>query len=279
MATVIGNPGRYATERSIQAFQRILLTTMLFLLGIGVIEGLVLASLFSRFLLSPWVVIGAQVILGVVAWRLCVAQTQRVDRYERERANWKSGAEEECVVASVLDGLPKEFVVFHDFNTAQGNFDHLIVGPTGLFALETKNFRGTIASGADGELVRDGVPVTEPHVKRLVCRIMAVREKLIALAGYEVFIQGVMVFPKARVQAKFGSTQSVHCLREGRLCDYLTDAKWGRKLTPLQVDVFRRAFTGIAGMDRNFSGTALAGIQRSRGSKETMNLPHYSSVS
>ncbi|MGH9694017.1 MAG: nuclease-related domain-containing protein [Bryobacteraceae bacterium] len=279
MATVIGNPGRYAIERSIQVLQRMLLTTMLFLIGIGVIEGLVLASLFSRFLLSPWVVIAAQIVLAVLAWRLCAAQSQRIDRYERERLNWKSGAEGECVVASVLDGLPKGFVVFHDFNTAQGNFDHVVVGPTGIFALETKNFRGTIAAGADGELVRDGVPASQPYVKQFVRRIMAVREKLTGLAGYEVFIQGVMVFPKARVQAKFGSTQSVRCLREGRLYDYLTDTKWGRKLTPEQVDVFRRAFTEIARTDRDFSGTALAGVQRKGATNATVGLPSCSPVS
>jgi hypothetical protein len=75
-----------------------------------------------------------------------------------------------------LDRLSKNFVVSHDFNTARGNFDHLVIGPSGIFAVETKNFRGTIAADGEGELMQDGAPSSQPHVKQLVCRIMAMRD-------------------------------------------------------------------------------------------------------
>ncbi len=77
-----------------------------------------------------------------------------------------------------------------------------------------------------------------------------------------------MVFPKARVQAKFGSTQSVHCLRECGSAIYIQNGEYSRKLTPDQIDLFTRAFTGIAGMDPDFSKTALAGVLRETGSRE-----------
>lgn len=79
---------------------------------------------------------------GWAIWRLCTAQNHRIDRYEREREAWRSGAEGERVVARTLDLLPVDYVVFHDFNTRMGNFDHLVIGPTGIFAIETKNWRG-----------------------------------------------------------------------------------------------------------------------------------------
>ncbi len=38
---------------------------------------------------------------------------------------------------------------------------------------------------------------------------MAVREQVVRLTGCEMFIQEVIVFPSARVEAKFGTTRKV----------------------------------------------------------------------
>ena len=81
---------------------------------------------------------------------------------------------------------------------------------------------------------------------------MAVRDQVVALAGREVFIQGVMVFPKARVNAKFGTTRTVKCMREGQLCKHIEDERFAKKLTAGEIDLFTRAFQGIAGMDSEF---------------------------
>ena len=85
---------------------------------------------------------------------------------------------------------------------------------------------------------------------------MAVREQVVALTDRAVFIQGLMVFPKARVDAKFGTTRSVHCVRDGRLCNYVENERFGRRLTTEDIDLFTRAFQGIAGMDADFRNAA-----------------------
>ncbi len=199
MPKVIGEAGRYATERSVSTFQRLIMTTMLVVCAVGFFEGAILTSLFVRVRLDPVVALILELAGGMAIWRLCQAQSQRIDRYERERQNWRSGAEGERSVARALDLLPPEFVVFHDFNTVRGNFDHLVIGPTGIFAIETKNFRGTIGAAESGELTLNGEPSATPYVRQLTARIMAMREKVVALSGREVFIKGLMVFPKARV--------------------------------------------------------------------------------
>ena len=47
--------------------------------------------------------------------------------------------------ASILDSLPDEFVVFHDFHPRSpsgertpSNMDHIVVGPTGVFVVDTQ---------------------------------------------------------------------------------------------------------------------------------------------
>ena len=85
---------------------------------------------------------------------------------------------------------------------------------------------------------------------------MGVREQVVALAGREVFIQGVMVFPNARVNANFGTTRTVQCVRDAQLRRHIENEKFSKKLTSDEIDLFTRAFQGIAGMDADFRSAA-----------------------
>ena len=43
-------------------------------------------------------------------------------------------------VADLLRGLPSQhFIVVHDVETGMGSVDHVVIGPTGIFAIETKH--------------------------------------------------------------------------------------------------------------------------------------------
>ncbi|WP_203568279.1 nuclease-related domain-containing protein [Aestuariimicrobium ganziense] len=59
-------------------------------------------------------------------------------------ANWQTGAWGEERTAKELAKLPKEWTVLHDIDTGRGNIDHLVVGPAGVFVLDTKNWSGTV---------------------------------------------------------------------------------------------------------------------------------------
>ena len=92
MAKVIGEAGWHATDRSVRASQRMLMTTMLLLVAIGVFEGATVSSLFFRGGSMPISVLAAVVLGAVIVWRLCKAQNRRIDLYEHERLNWRTGA-------------------------------------------------------------------------------------------------------------------------------------------------------------------------------------------
>ena len=67
------------------------------------------------------------------------------------------GARGEERVAGILASLPPPYHVFNDFVAGRKHVDHVVVGPTGVFAVETKSWRGrvTIEEGCllvDGEL-------------------------------------------------------------------------------------------------------------------------------
>jgi len=54
---------------------------------------------------------------------------------------WSRGAVSEEKVGALLDAV-EGWHVLHDVDLGRGNVDHLVVGPGGIFAIETKSWRG-----------------------------------------------------------------------------------------------------------------------------------------
>ena len=58
--------------------------------------------------------------------------------------SWNKGIKGEVIVAEYLNQLPEDYFVFNDvkFPGSYGNLDHVVVGPTGIYVVETKNYGG-----------------------------------------------------------------------------------------------------------------------------------------
>lgn len=58
--------------------------------------------------------------------------------------SWIKGDEGEKIVSLFLEDLPEGFFIFNDVKIpgGKGNIDHLVIGPTGIFVIETKNYSG-----------------------------------------------------------------------------------------------------------------------------------------
>jgi hypothetical protein len=68
-----------------------------------------------------------------------------------EGGSWIKGDIGERITSHHLKKLPKEFVVFNDVILPEryGNIDHVVVGPTGIFVIETKNYTGSYTVDGD----------------------------------------------------------------------------------------------------------------------------------
>jgi hypothetical protein len=93
---------------------------------------------------------GALVGLAVAAlalWRLRF-------RPSEQARTWQRGAHGERRTARLLERLTGDgFVVFHDLavpGDTSTNVDHLVIGPTGVFVIDTKQWTGSVRQGADG---------------------------------------------------------------------------------------------------------------------------------
>lgn len=265
MANIIGEAARYTTGQSIRIFQKMLLTTMIVILAIGIFEGVLLSTIVLQWGHMSWALLGLATIGAFAVRQVCLFQHARIARFEKDRNTWRKGTAGERITAGVLESLSDDYWIINDVGTPAGNFDHIVVGPTGAFAIETKNWRGLIAGDGNGELLLNGSPLPVRHVSKFIGRIMGVRETVVALTRRnDLFIKGLMIFPKARVDVRWGQTSSADCLTEESLCAYIENPKFARKLDRNVVDQIVRAFKGIAGMEPDFTETATAAVKRTK---------------
>jgi Nuclease-related domain len=83
---------------------------------------------------------------ALVGWRL------RFRPSEQARA-WQRGARGERQTARLLDRLGRDgYQVFHDLAMpgSPANLDHLVVGPSGVFVIDSKQWTGSVHQSADG---------------------------------------------------------------------------------------------------------------------------------
>jgi hypothetical protein len=115
--------------------------------------------------------------LGAIATLLLAAPV-----LDRELGRWSRGAEGEETVGRILEELSSEgWHVLHDVSFGRGNIDHAVVGPGGVFAIETKSHPG-----------RRSVDRIDP---KMLAQAYAEKKTLETVTGIEV--QPLLVFSRA----------------------------------------------------------------------------------
>ena len=102
----------------------------------------------------------------------------------------------EEAVADVLAGLPSSYWVLHSVATGHGDVDHVVIGPTGVFALETKAWEGAFYRSR-GQLFCNGKPAE--HVLRQARGAAAQVRQLLLDAGMDQWVEAVVVAARASV--------------------------------------------------------------------------------
>jgi hypothetical protein len=103
-----------------------------------------------------------------------------------------------------------------------------------------------VKADGQGELLLNGKPLPRPPVKGLLGAVMDFQGKLKVLTDADHFVRGLMVFPSAYVEASYGSTRQIHCLRS------LRNQTFSAGLQSTDVERIKLATLQLAGMDRRF---------------------------
>ena len=98
--------------------------------------------------------------------------------------------------------------MFNGLGFYAGDVDHIIVGPTGVFVVETKNHSGTI-SLRDGRLCRNGELLNHDFVRQATSEAMYVKGRLQPQVPCHVRPLVVFARAKVRVQPAVGGVRIV----------------------------------------------------------------------
>ena len=157
----------------------------------------------------------------------------------RVAAFFKGAAGEE-IVARELGFLPAGYHVFHSLEAGGGvmmwrggDIDHVVVGPTGVFAIETKNWRGRVVV-EDQRLLVDGTAPRRPPLEQVRQAVSALQVRLGRAGIYHVHVVPVVCFAGDRFEAGSQMVGEAVVCNASSVLDVLTDAQ---RRGQAQVDV------------------------------------------
>lgn len=193
----------------------------LFLFAAGGVWGLLTAVILA------WICRAASIgwIPEAITAALIVSTLYTAYEYRRASVAAKRllfGARGEREVAAILADL-RAYRAFHNVvlpGLKIGNIDHVLVGPAGVFAIETKNRRGCNEAPPrvvyDGHrLTCNGFPLDPDPIAQVNRNAAALSNWIVSRVGRKYWVRGVVLFPGAEIVKK--QRTDVWVLRPERL--------------------------------------------------------------
>ncbi|MBQ6914795.1 MAG: NERD domain-containing protein [Kiritimatiellae bacterium] len=147
----------------------------------------VFAAGFSLALFLAFPLTAASLLVASLLWIIwsLVQGLRKVERFFK-------GARGEERVSEILNTLPDGYHVFNDFVARGKHVDHVVVGPGGVFSIETKFWRGKVTV-EDGHVLLDGQLPDRSPIAQANREAMMVRGAL-ADAGWQGVVTPVLTF-------------------------------------------------------------------------------------
>jgi hypothetical protein len=161
---------------------------------------------FFRSPPAPWLYTS----LFILSFIFAAWNTRRIDQKLKQL---QQGLDGEKAVAEYLDLLREEgFRVIHDIPANTFNIDHVLIGPQGVFMIETKTLskrQGVASLEYDGERIFVGSSLLSRNpVSQAKSQAYWLHEKLKNWMGKSLYVQPIVVFPGwDEIQQKSDSAQ------------------------------------------------------------------------
>lgn len=170
----------------------------------------------------PWLLSACALgMLGFTAWRYW--------RIRPQMRQLRQGIEGEKAVGQFLERLRSEgYAVFHDVLAEGFNVDHVLIGPAGIFTVETKTrskpVRGDARISYDGNtlLVAGRAPDRDP-VAQARSQARWLKNLLAESTGRQFMVRPVVVFPGWYVDSSAGAQRDVWVLEPKALPSFLAN--------------------------------------------------------
>jgi hypothetical protein len=163
--------------------------------------------------------------LDVAGLAVSVAPLAAFYFYLRRYRIYSGGLRGEKQVAKLLSAsLSNDYYLINDLYLSDGggDIDHVVLGPGGVFVLETKNWSGDVTCHGD-EWQRPGKPPSSPsrQVKRNAAKITQIIDSSPELRSLGIMVEGIVVFTNNHTRLHINNP-TVTILRLTQLPNYLT---------------------------------------------------------
>ncbi len=190
--------------------------------------------LFSLYLYNFTELIKLSVLPSFVFFVIFVSSIKIIELFiDRQLVRkWKAarGLEGEREVFETLSKLPDTYSVFRGLNTTNKyDIDFLVIGPTGVFAIEVKSHKGILEF--DGEKLKiNSQHFKEKDILRQAFKnAMDLNSFLKEQAGIDIFVTPVIIFSDQKTYLKFGMKKIKNV--------YVINNKWTIELLTKQKNV------------------------------------------
>ncbi|RXE56041.1 hypothetical protein ABH15_07550 [Methanoculleus taiwanensis] len=133
----------------------------------------------------------------------------------------EKGKEGEETVLEYLSRLPEEYIVIDDIviEKYQGNIDHVVIGPTGIFVIETKNWSYRKIRQRSGvwysvnNHVENKIPYKTDPVTQVLGNAIRLREELQRKLSTAEWIEAIVVFTNPLMEFQTSQSRNVSILK------------------------------------------------------------------
>lgn len=172
---------------------------------------------------------------------------------EGDLSNRMKGIRGEEQVASELSHLSDEFMLLNDVMLpgAHGNIDHIVIGPTGIFVVETKNYSGKFVSYGDSWFFQG-------YRRKYPSFSVSVQAKnnatslgnLLHNSGFTVRVSPIIVFTNPYIRLWIHQ-QTVPVLKSGTVCNFLLAQRPSFQMGPAYLEKIAARVISSNQMPRN----------------------------
>lgn len=170
-----------------------------FFMDKGLLAVLAVVLLSLEFWRWYWKIQPSPIGAAIVCVPLFVYSVYKMLGMRREIKNLKQGLEGEKIVGEKLENLRAlGYMVFHDLIGGPFNVDHVLVGPAGVFTVETKTWskgKGDEIEHNGEALWKNGIEVKPNPIDQAKAQARWLYGLIKELTNENVFVQPVIVFP------------------------------------------------------------------------------------
>lgn len=191
MARKFGRAGKSARDMAEKRY----LIRAVFVLAAG------LATLFFLKALPSLAAEGiGALLIALVIFRLGMSLLEsKIGKKIKEERRAIRGARGEERLEEILEELDENCMALHDVASPYGNIDHIVIGESGVFLIETKAHGGRV-SVSDGQLLVNGRSAEKDFIAQTLRNSYWLKERILRATGVEPWINPIIVFTNAFVE-------------------------------------------------------------------------------